>query len=216
MACPYRLVARGARSDGLMTVTNTKNGPLTKRFEEAFCLACHLHATQKRKGTEIPYIAHLMSVAALVIEDGGDEDEAIAGLLHDAVEDQGGKEMLEEIRRRFGDRVAGIVHGCTDAETIPKPPWLERKKRYVDHICTAPPEVRRVSSADKLHNARAILGDYRHEGERLWKRFSGGRDGTLWYYRALVQAFQAAGSSPMVEELDRVVTELERLVAESK
>ena len=179
-------------------------------------MASRLHATQKRKGTEIPYIAHLMSVAALVIEDGGDEDEAIAGLLHDAVEDQGGRETLEEICRRFGERVAGIVYGCTDAETLPKPPWLERKKRYVDHIRIAPPEVRRVSSADKLHNARAILADFRHEGNRLWERFDGGRDGTLWYYRALVQAFQAAGASPIVEELDRVVTELERLVSEGK
>ncbi len=190
--------------------------PLTNRLEEAFCYARRLHAKQKRKGTEIPYIAHLMSVAALVIEDGGSEDEAVAGLLHDAVEDQGGTKTLEAIRRRFGERVAGIVESCTDARTLPKPPWRSRKETYIAHIRVAPPEVRRVSSADKLHNARAILGDYRHEGERLWKRFSGGREGTLWYYRALVQAFQAAGSSPIVEELNRVVTELERLAAENK
>ncbi len=199
-----------------MSETKQSAGPLTTRFEQAFSFARQLHAAQKRKGTEIPYIAHLMSVAAIVVEDGGDEDEAIAGLLHDAVEDQGGRETLEEIRRRFGDRVAGIVEGCTDAKTLPKPPWLPRKKSYVDHIRTAPAEIRRVSSADKLHNARAILADYRHEGERLWQRFKGGRAGTLWYYRALVQAFQAAGSGPVVEELDRVVTELERLVAERK
>ncbi len=199
-----------------MAEAQMNHAPLSKRFEEAFCLVCRLHATQKRKGTEIPYVAHLMSVAALVIEDGGDEDEAIAGLLHDAVEDQGGKETLGEIRRQFGERVAGIVYGCTDAETLPKPPWLERKKRYVEHIRTAPEEVRRVSSADKLHNARAILADYRRLGEPLWRRFSGGRDGTLWYYRALVQAFKEAGSSPIVEELDRVVTELERLAADAK
>ncbi len=199
-----------------MAATRLEHVALTRRFEEAFCFAFRLHATQKRKGTDIPYIAHLMSVAALVIEDGGDEDEAIAGLLHDAVEDQGGRKTLEEIRRRFGERVAGIVEGCTDAETLPKPPWLARKKRYIDHLRLAPPEVRRVSSADKLHNARAILADYRHEGERLWARFNAGRDDILWYYLALVQAFKAAGSGPIVDELDRVVTELERLVAESK
>lgn len=197
-----------------MDETEQVAGPLTTRFEEAFSFARRLHATQKRKGTEIPYIAHLLSVAAIVIEDGGDEDQAIAGLLHDAVEDQGGRKTLEEIQRRFGERVAGIVDGCSDAETLPKPPWLARKRRYVEHIRTAPPEIRRVSSADKLHNARAILADYRHEGERLWERFKGGRNGTLWYYRALVQAFQAAGSSRIVEELDRVVTELEQLASE--
>ena len=197
-----------------MAGTEKTAGPLTGRFEEAFCYACRLHATQKRKGTKIPYIAHLLSVAAIVIEDGGDEDEAVAGLLHDAVEDQGGNNTLEEIRRRFGERVAGIVEGCTDAKTLPKPPWPARKKQYVDHIRTAPAEIRRVSSADKLHNARAILADYRDEGERLWGRFSGGREGTLWYYRALVQAFQAAGSSRIVEELDRVVTELEQLASQ--
>ena len=183
---------------------------LTPRFEEALQYATRLHASQKRKGTEIPYIAHLLGVTALVLEDGGDEDEAIAALLHDAVEDQGGRATLEEIRRQFGDRVTRIVEGCTDTETIPKPSWRERKEEYLTHIHHAPPDVRRVSAADKLHNARAILADFRREGDCLWERFSEGKEGTLWYYRALVGAFRQSGSSRIVEELDRVVAELER------
>lgn len=189
--------------------------PPTARFEEALVYAARLHAAQTRKGSGIPYVAHLLSVAALVLEDGGGEDEAIAGLLHDAIEDQGGAPTREEIRRRFGARVADIVDGCTDAETMPKPPWRERKERYLVHLRHAPAEVRRVSAADKLHNARAILADFRAHGEALWDRFSGGRAGTLWYYRTLVTTYQeaASGPSPLVEELDRVVTELERVAA---
>lgn len=186
---------------------------LSPQFEEALVFAARLHADQKRKGTEIPYVSHLLGVASLVIENGGDETEAIAALLHDAVEDQGGASTLEEIRRRFGDRVAEIVAGCTDAETVPKPPWRERKERYVAHLAETTASVRFVSSADKLHNARAILGDYRRIGDDLWNRFTGGREGTLWYYRALVDAFRAAGGTPVLDELDRVVTELETLSA---
>lgn len=189
------------------------SGLLTERFDDALVFASRLHATQVRKGTTVPYLSHLLGVASLVLEAGGDEDEAIAGLLHDAVEDQGGQPTLEAIRRRFGDRVAAIVEACTDADTIPKPPWRKRKEWYVAHIARAEPDARRVSSADKLYNARAILLDYRTLGEPLWSRFSGGKDGTLWYYRALVSAFQSAGSSWVVEELGRVVTELERLAS---
>jgi (p)ppGpp synthase/HD superfamily hydrolase len=190
------------------------NAPkLTPRFEEALVYATRLHARQKRKGTETPYIAHLLSVAALVLEDDGDEDEAVAALLHDAVEDQGGRATREEIRRRFGNRVVRIVDGCTDAEGTPKPPWRERKERYIEHMRQASPEVRRVAIADKLHNARAILADFRGNGGVVWHRFNGGREGTLWYYRTLVQVFRQTGSGFMVEELDRVVSELERLVA---
>ena len=184
---------------------------LGSRFEEALLYAIRLHARQRRKGTSIPYAAHLLAVSAIVLEDGGDEDQAIAALLHDAVEDQGGRPVLEQIRSRFGDRVAAIVEGCTDAEVIPKPPWRERKERYVAHVRQASPDVRRVSAADKLHNARAILTDLRRHGGTLWSRFSGGREGVLWYYRALVSAYQAAGSGPLAEELDRVVGEIERL-----
>ena len=184
---------------------------LTHRFEEALTYAAQLHASQTRKGTSIPYVAHLLSVTALVLEDGGSEDEAIAGLLHDAVEDQGGAATREEIRRRFGDEVTRIVDGCTDTDVMPKPPWQARKEVYIAHLHDAPPEVLRVSAADKLHNARAILADLRCHGDTLWTRFSGGRDGTLWYYRALVAAYRQRGASPLVEELDRVVSEIERL-----
>jgi (p)ppGpp synthase/HD superfamily hydrolase len=194
-----------------MTSPSFNQPRLTPRFEEALVYATRLHARQKRKGTEIPYVTHLMSVAALVLEDGGGEDEAIAALLHDAVEDQGGKATREEIRRRFGDRVAHIVDGCTDADGIPKPPWQERKERYIEHVRHAPPEVRRVSVADKLHNARTILADFRQDGGTVWARFSGGKEGTLWYYRTLAQVFREAGSGFMVEELNRVVSELEQL-----
>jgi (p)ppGpp synthase/HD superfamily hydrolase len=183
------------------------------RFEEALVYATRLHAGQVRKGTAIPYVAHLLAVTAIVLENGGGEDEAIAALLHDAVEDQGGAATREEIRRRFGETVVAIVDGCTDAETVPKPPWRERKEAYVAHVGHASPSIRLVSAADKLHNARAILADYRQHGEALWSRFRGGRDGTLWYYRALVEAFRAAGSTPLIDELDRTVRELERLAA---
>jgi (p)ppGpp synthase/HD superfamily hydrolase len=184
---------------------------LTSRFAEAFAYAASLHARQVRKGTNVPYLSHLMSVAALVLEDGGDEDEAIAGLLHDAVEDQGGQPTLDEIRRRFGAKVARIVLGCTDSDTVPKPPWRERKEGYIAHIRHAEADVRRVSSADKLHNARSILTDYRVMGDALFARFTASKEETLWYYRSLIEAFRAAGSGRMVEELDLVVREIERL-----
>jgi (p)ppGpp synthase/HD superfamily hydrolase len=184
---------------------------LSARFDVALAFAARLHAGQLRKGTEIPYVSHLLAVSSLVLEYGGTEDEAIAGLLHDAIEDQGGNSTREVIRRLFGEEVTDIVNGCTDAEVIPKPPWRERKESYVAHVHDASPSVRLVSAADKLHNARSVLSDLRVLGEKVWSRFKGGRDGTLWYYRALVQAYRAGGSSPLVEELDRVVSEIERL-----
>ena len=184
---------------------------LSPRFEEALLLATRLHARQRRKGTDIPYVSHLLAVASLVLEDGGDEDQAIAALLHDAIEDQGGRPTLERIRESFGDRVAGIVEGCTDAETVPKPPWRQRKEKYVEHVRHAPAEVRRVSAADKIHNARAILADLRRHGDVVWSRFTADREGVLWYYRSLVSAFQDGGGGFLAEELDRVVSELERL-----
>lgn len=183
----------------------------TQRFEEALTYALRLHAQQKRKGTTIPYISHLLAVAALVLEDGGCEDEAIAALLHDAIEDQGGEPIRQEIRRRFGQRVVEIVNGCTDTDQTPKPPWLERKKQYLEHLRSANPQILRVSVADKLHNARSVLSDLRRHGEAVWQRFNGGRDGTLWYYRQLVQIFRERCTSFLVEELDRVVSELERI-----
>ena len=149
-----------------------------------------------------------------LISQGKSEDEAIAALLHDAVEDQGGAATREEIRRRFGDSVAQIVDGCTDADVIPKPPWRERKEKYIAHIRASSPSVWLVSAADKLHNARAILADYGVMGEAVWDRFNGGKDGTLWYCRSLVDTFrEISGSMPLIEELDRVVSELERLTS---
>lgn len=184
---------------------------LSERYERALVYAHQLHRAQKRRGTEIPYITHLLSVSSLVLEHGGDEDEAIAALLHDGPEDQGGLATLAEIRERFGDRVAEIVAGCTDSYEDPKPPWRPRKEAYLAHLQDAPPSARLVASADKLHNARSVLADHRVIGDAIWDRFNAPREGTLWYYRSLVCTLRKAGSSPLLDELDRVVGELERL-----
>ena len=184
---------------------------LTKRFSEAFNYAFKLHYYQNRKGTRVPYVAHLMSVAALVLENGGDEDQAIAGLLHDAVEDQGGLKTLDTIRNRFGDRVAKIVDGCTDSYTWPKRPWRERKEQYLARLIQADENIRLVSLADKVHNARTLLWDLQRYGPSVWRRFNGGKDGTLWYYRALTDFFMSSERTPLASELSRVVCEMERL-----
>lgn len=186
----------------------------SSRFSAALLFAAQLHAAQMRKGTNEPYIGHLLGVASIAIEYGANEDEAIAALLHDAIEDQGGAATREEIRRRFGEVVVEVVDGCSDTAVSPKPPWQARKEAYIAHVATASPSVRLVSAADKLHNVRSIVKDYRVSGEALWNRFTGGRGGTLWYYRAIVAAFRQAGSDALVDELDRVVSELERLVGE--
>ena len=182
---------------------------LSKRFTDAMKLAAQLHSSQLRKGTDIPYVSHLLGVTSLVLEHGGNEDEAIAALLHDAVEDQGGKKTLELIRTQFGENVAAIVEGCTDSYVTPKPPWRTRKENYIAHLSDASASVLLVSNADKLHNARAILNDLRVLGESIWQRFSGGRDGTLWYYRSLANTFNELNRSALAEELDRVVSEIE-------
>lgn len=187
----------------------TKKPALGRRFEEAFCYAAALHSGQKRKGSDVPYISHLMAVCALVLEMGGDEDQAIAALLHDAVEDQGGQPALQEIRRRFGERVARLVEACTDADTIPKPPWRPRKEKYIRHLQTAPPEVLPIVLADKIHNARIILRDYRELGDAVWRRFQGGKEGTLWYYRTLAATLEKMDSSWATQELARIVSELD-------
>lgn len=184
---------------------------LSVRFTEAFTFATQLHVSQTRKGGEVPYIAHLLGVASIALEYGASEDEAIAALLHDAIEDQGGVTTREEIRRRFGETVTAIVDGCTDSDTTPKPPWRQRKEAYLAHLPTASASVRLVSASDKLYNAWSILKDYRLLGEAVWERFKGGKDGTLWYYRALVEAFRSAEVTPLIEELERVVDALERL-----
>ncbi|GCL39757.1 bifunctional (p)ppGpp synthetase/guanosine-3',5'-bis(diphosphate) 3'-pyrophosphohydrolase [Sphaerospermopsis sp. FACHB-1094] len=189
---------------------------LTERFTQALTYTHQLHATQIRKGSGVPYISHLLGVASIALEYGANEEEAIAALLHDAIEDQGGVAIRAEIRHRFGDNVTAIVDGCTDADTNPKPPWKERKEKYLAHIPTASPSVLLVSCADKIYNARSILKDYRLMGDAVWERFKAGKEGTLWYYRALVDAFKKTNKNtkiiPLVEELERVVIELETLV----
>jgi (p)ppGpp synthase/HD superfamily hydrolase len=200
---------RMVRKKHLPRGTQGKHGvKLGPRFLRAFNFAAEKHAGQTRKASTIPYIAHLMGVASLVLEFGGDEDMAIAALLHDVVEDCGGAPMLKEVRRRFGSRVAKIVDGCTDSDTDPKPPWRERKETYIRHLKTADAETRLVSAADKLNNVRSILSDYREVGESIWARFNGGRDGTLWYYRALVQEFRHKPNR-LMRELELAVRELE-------
>jgi len=198
---------RGVSANGVRKKpAGVKLGP---RFLRAFEFAAEKHAGQTRKTTTVPYIAHLMGVASLALEFGGDEDVAIAALLHDVVEDCGGAPMLQEVRRRFGKRVAKIVDGCTDSDTEPKPPWRERKETYIRHLKKADADTRLVSAADKLNNVRSILADYRAIGESIWTRFSGGREGTLWYYRALLDEFLRRKPSRLVREFELAVRELE-------
>src|SRR6476469_1780627 len=183
---------------------------LSNRFSEALTYAAELHATQLRKGSGVPYIAHLLGTASIALEYGASEDEAIAALLHDAIEDQGGATTREAIRRRFGDTVTAIVDGCTDSDATPKPPWRQRKQAYIDRISTASGSVRLVSAADKLYNVRSIVKDYRQLGDTIWERFKGGKEGSLWYYRSLVEALRKAELTPIVEELDSTLFELEQ------
>jgi (p)ppGpp synthase/HD superfamily hydrolase len=185
--------------------------PLTARFQRALLYAARVHARQFRKGTTRPYIGHLLGVTSIVLTHGGDEDEAIAALLHDAVEDQGGKPRLREIRRKFGARVAHIVEGCTDSDIEPKPPWLERKKEYLRHLRQADASVRLVSAADKIYNARETLNDLCKHRDTLWKRFKGGKQGTLWYYREVGRILQRKGPKELAAELNRLVKELARV-----
>jgi (p)ppGpp synthase/HD superfamily hydrolase len=190
---------------------------LTHRFVDALGYSAELHLRQRRKGKGQPYVGHLLGVAAIVIQHGGGEDEAIAALLHDAVEDQGGLPRLGEIREKFGERVAHIVDGCTDSYEVSgeKLEWGERKRAYIEKVAHESADVRLVSAADKLANARDILSDFREQGDAIFNRFKGRKQGTLWYYRTLVNVFREAGATPLIEELDRVVTELETLARAS-
>jgi GTP pyrophosphokinase len=184
--------------------------PLGERFDAALELAANAHRAQRRKGGEIPYIGHLLGVCSLVIEEGGSEDEAVAALLHDIVEDQGGSARLDEVRERFGDQVAMIVESCSDRiDEKDELPWRERKERYLAELDSHPAEVLIVSLADKLYNARAVERDYRAYGESFWSRFNGGREGTLWYYTALSEAFdRLMPECRMTAELRAVVATL--------
>lgn len=181
-------------------------------LSEAAALAFRLHADQRRKGTSIPYLSHLMAVSALVLEHGGDQEQAVAALLHDAIEDCG-LEHEATIAASFGPRVAGIVRACTDAEVIPKPPWRDRKEAYLAHLEHAGSDALLVSACDKLHNARAIVEDLHEHGPAMMSRFNAGLDGTLWYYRALAEAFSRLLPGRLSGELARAVTEMERLAS---
>ena len=181
---------------------------LTDRFLNALTFASERHSEQKRKGTDVPYISHLIGTCALVLEAGGDEDEAIAALLHDALEDKAA--TYEEISDRFGDRVAGIVRECSDTEITPKPPWRERKQGYLAELAAHSDSAILVSSADKLHNLRTIVADYRQVGETLWERFNPDSN-QVWYYSALAGVFAIRGS-PLADELLATLDELKRLM----
>jgi (p)ppGpp synthase/HD superfamily hydrolase len=183
------------------------------RLQRAFRYAAEKHAGQTRKQTAVPYLSHLMAVASLVLEAGGDEDMAIAALLHDVVEDCGGMPRLREVRGQFGARVAKIVEGCTDSFGEPKAEWVERKRDYLRELKHADAETRLVSASDKLHNVRTILADYRRDGESIWERFTGRKEGTLWYYRALSDEYQRRGSNRNTHELEIAVAQLESAVA---
>jgi (p)ppGpp synthase/HD superfamily hydrolase len=189
-------------------------------FENALVYAAQLHAGQKRKGSDTPYISHLLAVTAIALDHGSTENEAIAALLHDAVEDQGGQETLEEIRRRFGDQVAEVVAACSDTDESPKPPWRVRKEEFVERLRTEPSSVRLVVAADKLHNVRDVLRNYRIHGDDLWSCFKGGRDGTHWYYRAVVEALTDAARpeehqlNALIEEIGITLSLLEQAMAE--
>lgn len=186
---------------------------LSSRFAGALTYANELHAGQVRKASETPYIAHLLAVTAIVLEHGGGEDEAIAALLHDAIEDAGGAARREDIRVRFGDEVVAIIDACSDNDGAePKPPWVVRKEAYIAHLDEVDDRARLVTACDKLHNLRAVVSDYRKLGSDLWRRFNGGREGTMWYYRAIVDKVAPELPAGLGEELGRAIDELEALV----
>ena len=182
---------------------------LTGRFTEAVRWASHLHADQARKGTRIAYISHLLAVSSLVLEDGGTEEEAIAGVLHDAIEDCHVAEA--EIRARFGAPVAEIVVACSeDRDAARDQDWEARKRRYLEHLedPELPAEALRVSAADKLHNARSILSDLREHGPSMWERFNAPADAQRWYYSEVARILRVRHDSVLTRELGRVVGEL--------
>jgi (p)ppGpp synthase/HD superfamily hydrolase len=195
-------------------MSETTTSPrLSTRFQEALSYAAELHSAQTRKASEVPYVGHLLSVAGLVIEADGTETEAIAALLHDAAEDQGGDATLAEIEKRFGKDVATIVDECSDTVVTPKPPWEERKRNYIAHLHEASDSTIRVSMADKLDNARAILRDLRVHGPHVWERFTNNDPHKhLWYYRSLLEVYQSRSDSWIVDELARVILALEEEV----
>lgn len=186
---------------------------LSENFEKALHYAFRLHQSQKRKVTGVPYFSHLMAVSATVLEHGGDEETAIAALLHDAVEDQGGTKTLEEIRRTFGERVACIVEDASDAFDRPHPPWRERKLRHIARMREASGDSQLVVAADKLHNIKSIQRDYHRLGNALWKCFTAGKETTLWYYRSMCEAL--SGNPALSDILAEVRAALEDIETHS-
>jgi (p)ppGpp synthase/HD superfamily hydrolase len=193
----------------------TSTAPLlTDRFLDAVALAEEVHGRQRRSGTEVPYLAHLLVVTGLVLEDGGDEDEAVAAMLHDSVEQGGGQQMLNRVEQRFGPRAAAIVEACSDTvEEDHDERWIERKRRYLEHLPNIEDDgALRVSLADKLHNVRSLVREYREAGDALWGRFTEKTpQEQLWYYRRLLEFFRERRPGPLTEDLARAVDELETL-----
>ena len=186
---------------------------MSERFVDAVALANELHGGQNRKGTMVPYISHPLIVAGIVLQNGGGEEEAIAALLHDTVEDCGGKPVLSRIRERFGDKIAELVDGCSETHIQPKPPWRERKESYIESVRSANSSVRLISCADKIHNASSIISEYRKVGEQVWDRFKANKTETLWFYTSFIISMRASGESrPILDELVVVVEELKKLV----
>jgi len=187
----------------------------SERIIAALVAAAQIHGTQVRKGTSIPYLSHLLGTCAIALDYGANEDEAIAALLHDAIEDGQPTEAARATVWGFGEEVGRIVEGCTDADTHPKPPWRERKEAYLSRLSSEDRSILLVSASDKLHNARSIVRDLRVVGEALWKRFSVPKDQTLGYYRSLVTAYRGnpAHTPALIDELDRTVTEMETLAS---
>lgn len=184
---------------------------LSERFDAALQYAAQAHRHQQRKGSGIPYLAHLLAVASLAIEYGADEDQAIAALLHDVIEDCG-SEHIPQLRSQFGERVLALVEGCTDSYTFPKPDWHTRKNNYLAHLALAPTELLLISACDKLHNLRSIVQDYQQVGEAIWDRFSGGKIGSLWYYQSLSALFaQSALPADLKLALAQIWNELQLL-----
>ncbi len=189
---------------------------LNERIERALIFAASKHAGQTRKGSEVPYITHPVAVALLVHEHGGTENQVVAALLHDTVEDCGGLPVLEEIRERFGEAVADMVRAMTDSLDRERESWRERKQRALDTFTTVGASVRLVAVCDKLHNVRSILADYERIGAQIWERFRGGKEGSLWYYRSLLDALHSDGAPAPFTDLERAVVRLEALAASER
>ena len=190
----------------------TRPRHFTPAFEEALVYAACLHAGQTRKGSDTPYIAHLLSVAALVLEFGGSQEQVIAGLLHDAIEDQAHgfpDRLRREIQSRFGDEVLRIVEACTDTDEDPKPAWKLRKERYIERLRQEDSSAALVAIADKLHNARTMLADYRVLGDELWSRFNAPRDQQVWYLRSVAESVGDRVPRVMLAELEEIVARLQ-------